>query len=73
MKTVTDSERWSPDWTATLWTTYSVAGFKAGIGARYVDEQKRVITDSTAPANMPTLINIVDATATVASQVPPIL
>ncbi|MEG0745530.1 MAG: catecholate siderophore receptor Fiu [Acinetobacter sp.] len=51
--TSTDSVRWSPDWTATLWTTYSVAGFKAGIGARYVDEQKRVITDSTAPANMP--------------------
>ena len=30
-------------------------------------------TIRTAPANMPTLINIVDATATVASQVPPIL
>ncbi|MBH2000852.1 MAG: catecholate siderophore receptor Fiu [Moraxellaceae bacterium] len=53
VKTTTDSVRWSPDWTATLWTTYSVAGFKAGIGARYVDEQKRVITDSTALANMP--------------------
>lgn len=52
-KTVTDSVRWSPDWTATLWTTYDIAGFKVGLGARYVDEQKRVITDSTAPANMP--------------------
>ncbi|KAI2504849.1 hypothetical protein MHU86_9621 (mitochondrion) [Fragilaria crotonensis] len=30
-------------------------------------------TIRTAPANMPTLINIVDTTATVASQVPPIL
>ena len=30
-------------------------------------------TIRTAPANIPTLINIVDATATVASQVPPIL
>lgn len=54
-KTVTDSVRWSPDWTATLWTTYDIAGFKVGLGARYVDEQKRVITDSTAPANMPTV------------------
>lgn len=52
-KKVTDSVRWSPDWTATLWTTYDIAGFKVGLGARYVDEQKRVITDSTAPANMP--------------------
>ncbi|MCH7328739.1 catecholate siderophore receptor Fiu [Acinetobacter modestus] len=52
-KTATDSVRWSPDWTASLWTTYDIAGFKLGIGARYVDEQKRVITDSTAPANMP--------------------
>ncbi|MCH7320011.1 catecholate siderophore receptor Fiu [Acinetobacter sp. ANC 5659] len=52
-KTVTDSVRWSPDWTATLWTTYDIAGFKVGLGARYVDGQKRVITDSTAPANMP--------------------
>ena len=52
-KTVTDSVRWSPDWTASLWTTYDIAGFKVGLGARYVDEQKRVITDSTAPANMP--------------------
>lgn len=52
-KTITDSVRWSPDWTASLWTTYDIAGFKLGLGARYVDEQKRVITDSTAPANMP--------------------
>ncbi|WP_332605308.1 catecholate siderophore receptor Fiu [Acinetobacter sp. ESBL14] len=52
-KTVTDSVRWSPEWTASLWTTYDIAGFKVGLGARYVDEQKRVITDSTAPANMP--------------------
>ncbi|UTO20003.1 catecholate siderophore receptor Fiu [Acinetobacter sp. Z1] len=54
-KTVTDSVRWSPDWTASLWTTYDIAGFKVGLGARYVDEQKRVVTDSTAPANMPTV------------------
>ncbi|MDR7017408.1 catecholate siderophore receptor Fiu [Acinetobacter sp. 3657] len=51
--TTTDSVRWSPDWTASLWTTYDIAGFKVGLGARYVDEQKRVITDNPAPANMP--------------------
>ncbi|NNH25325.1 catecholate siderophore receptor Fiu [Acinetobacter terrestris] len=49
----TVAERWSPEWTASLWSTYDVAGFKLGLGARYVDDQKRVITDSTAVANMP--------------------
>lgn len=53
--TRTDSVRWSPEWTASLWTTYDIAGFKLGLGARYVDEQKRVVTDSTAPANMPSI------------------
>ncbi|MDK1682534.1 catecholate siderophore receptor Fiu [Acinetobacter terrestris] len=47
------AERWSPEWTASLWSTYDVAGFKLGLGARYVDDQKRVITDSTVAANMP--------------------
>ncbi len=51
----TVAERWSPEWTASLWSTYDVAGFKLGLGARYVDEQKRVITDSTAAANMPNI------------------
>ncbi len=49
------SERWSPEWTASLWLTYDWAGFKLGLGARYVDEQKRVVTDSNAPANMPNI------------------
>ena len=54
--TENNAVRWSPDWTATLWTTYSVAGFRAGLGARYVDEQKRSITpDSTATTNMPAI------------------
>ncbi|OTG78113.1 TonB-dependent siderophore receptor [Acinetobacter terrae] len=51
----TVAERWSPEWTASLWSTYDVAGFKLGLGARYVDDQKRVITDSTAAANMPSI------------------
>lgn len=49
------AERWSPEWTASLWSTYDVAGFKLGLGARYVDDQKRVITDSTTAANMPSI------------------
>lgn len=52
---VTTAERWSPEWTASLWTTYDIAGLKLGLGARYVDEQKRVITDSATPANMPSI------------------
>lgn len=53
--TQTNSVRWSPEWTASLWTTYNISGLKLGLGARYVDEQKRVITDSTATANMPSI------------------
>lgn len=52
---VTTAERWSPEWTASLWTTYNIAGFKVGLGTRYVDDQKRVITNSTTPANMPAI------------------
>lgn len=52
---VTTMERWSPEWTASLWTTYDVAGFKLGLGARYVDDQQRVITNITAPSNMPSI------------------
>ena len=53
--TRTNNVRWSPEWTASLWSTYDIAGFKLGLGARYVDDQKRVITDSTAAANMPSI------------------
>ncbi|QIC76899.1 catecholate siderophore receptor Fiu [Acinetobacter indicus] len=53
--TKTNNVRWSPEWTASLWSTYDWAGFKLGLGARYVDEQKRVVTDSNAPANMPNI------------------
>lgn len=46
--------------TANLWSTYDVVGFKLGLGTRYVDEQKRVITDSTTAANMPSIPGYVD-------------
>ena len=53
--TKTNNVRWSPEWTASLWSTYKYKGFNIGLGARYVDDQKRVITDSTAPAAMPSI------------------
>lgn len=47
--------RWSPDLTASLWTSYTLGSFTLGGGARYVSEQKRVITPDTdlATQNMP--------------------
>lgn len=51
--TTTDSVRWSPEWTATLWTTYDIAGFKVGLGARYVDELVRANTTSSVPSTTP--------------------
>ena len=53
--TNTNTVRWSPEWTASLWTTYDISDLKLGVGARYVGEQKRVITDSTAAATMPNI------------------
>ena len=35
--------RWSPDLTATLWTSYTLGDLTLGGGARYVSEQDRVI------------------------------
>lgn len=53
--TVTDSVRWSPDLTATLWTSYQLDKLTMGIGARHVSEQKRLITEGTnaATTSMP--------------------
>lgn len=49
--------RWSPELTATLWTSYTLGDLTLGGGARYVSEQDRVITSGTAlvPANMPSI------------------
>jgi catecholate siderophore receptor len=35
--------RWSPDLTATLWTSYTLGDFTLGGGARYVSEQTRQV------------------------------
>ena len=47
--------RWSPDLTATLWTSYTMGDLTLGGGARYVSEQDRVITSGTnlSTQNMP--------------------
>ncbi len=47
--------RWSPELTATLWTSYSLGDLTLGGGARYVSEQDRVITSGTdlSTENMP--------------------
>lgn len=50
--------RWSPDLTATLWSSYTLdRQWKIGGGARYVSEQKRVIDPSAdlATQNMPSI------------------
>lgn len=47
--------RWSPDLTATLWTSYTLGDLTLGGGARYVSEQDRLITEGTdrSTTNMP--------------------
>ncbi len=47
--------RWSPDLTATLWTSYTLGDFTLGGGARYVSEQDRLIAEGAdkSTTNMP--------------------
>lgn len=47
--------RWSPDLTATLWTSYTLGDLTFGGGARYVSEQDRVIASGVdrSTQNMP--------------------
>jgi catecholate siderophore receptor len=49
--------RWSPDLSATLWTTYNWGAWSLGGGARYMSEQKRVIdpAQNLATQNMPSI------------------
>lgn len=63
----TTGVRWTPDYSATLWTQYQFNGFTIGGGARYMGEQKRLVT-STDPAlnNTPDIQSYVVADAMVA-------
>lgn len=47
--------RWSPDLTATLWTSYTLGDFTLGGGARYVSDQDRLIAEGAdrSTTNMP--------------------
>ena len=45
--------RWSPDLTASIWTSYTLGDITLGGGVRYVSDQKRSITTDTAAQNMP--------------------
>lgn len=53
----TDSVRWTPDVTASVWTSYTLDKLTVGGGARYMGEQKRVITQGTdlSTQNMPVI------------------
>ncbi len=66
--TATDGVRWSPDLTATVWTSYQLDKLTLGLGARYSSEQKRVITAGTvlATQNVPAIPSywVADAMAT---------
>lgn len=63
----TTAVRWTPDYSATLWTQYDFGSFSIGGGARYMGEQKRLVTtDSAATTNMPFIPSYVVADAMVA-------
>jgi catecholate siderophore receptor len=49
--------RWSPDLSATLWTSYNTGAWSFGGGARYMSEQKRVIDPAAniGTSNMPSI------------------
>lgn len=51
----TNAVRWVPDYSATLWTQYSFDNLSIGGGARYMGEQKRLVTTNTPASlnNMP--------------------
>jgi len=63
----TTGVRWVPDYSATLWTQYQFSGFTVGGGARYMGEQKRLVTAELANVNnMPEIESYVVADAMVA-------
>jgi catecholate siderophore receptor len=47
----TSGVRWTPDYSATLWTQYTFNDFTFGGGARYMGEQKRLVTSADPALN----------------------
>lgn len=63
----TTAVRWTPDYSATLWTQYSFGDLSIGGGARYMGEQKRLVTTvDPATQNMPEIPSYVVADAMIA-------
>jgi len=50
VQTTTDGVRWTPKWSATLWTSYQWGDFTLGGGVSHTAEQKRVITVAATPS-----------------------
>ncbi|WP_066271499.1 catecholate siderophore receptor Fiu [Hydrogenophaga palleronii] len=65
----TTGVRWSPDLTATLWTSYQLDKFTFGLGTRYVSEAKRFVNATGAQGNLPNVPSYWVADAMVAYQV----
>lgn len=47
----TTGVRWTPDLSATLWTSYTFGDLTVGGGARYFSDQKRTVTVNITPPN----------------------
>ncbi|MDP3608806.1 MAG: catecholate siderophore receptor Fiu [Methylophilus sp.] len=63
----TTAVRWTPDYSATLWTQYQFSNFTIGGGARYMGDQKRLVTtENAATTNMPEIPSYVVADAMLA-------
>jgi len=63
----TTGVQWTPDYSATLWTQYAFNGFTVGAGARYMGEQKKLVTTANAATNnMPEIESYFVADAMVA-------
>lgn len=47
---VTNAVRFTPDYSATIWSQYLLGDFTIGAGGRYLSTQKRVVTENAAPS-----------------------
>ncbi|MFT7722301.1 MAG: TonB-dependent siderophore receptor [Roseateles sp.] len=56
--TVTDGVRWSPEFSATLWTSYQWGDLTLGGGARHMGKLKRQISSTTTPLDQILMPNV---------------
>jgi catecholate siderophore receptor len=64
----TTGVRWSPDLTATVWSSYQLDKLTLGVGARYTSEAKRFVNATGAQGNLPNVPSFWVADAMVAYQ-----